>query len=185
MDTASKVSIVIGSWGSYNACNERALGSKWLDLSEFSDWDQIVEELEKEGFELDGIDEELFIQDIEGIYNSYGNWNSWHPKTLFDILDEAGVHNDSYKYDKMTAFIEVRCFDDFVELVRCKGRNWDSYVNIYPNYDWSDYGIMMFSETEENVPERLSDFIDFEAYARHFYGDMAEEYDGGIIEIID
>ena len=35
METASKVSIVIGSWGSYNACNERALGSKWLDLSEF------------------------------------------------------------------------------------------------------------------------------------------------------
>ena len=74
MDTASKVSIVIGSWGSYNVCNKRALGSKWLDLSEFSDWDQIVEELEKEGFELDGIDEELFIQDIEGINSSYGNW---------------------------------------------------------------------------------------------------------------
>lgn len=26
------ISIVIGSWGSYNECNERALGSKWLDL---------------------------------------------------------------------------------------------------------------------------------------------------------
>ena len=26
------VNIVIGSWGSYNECNERALGSKWLDL---------------------------------------------------------------------------------------------------------------------------------------------------------
>ena len=47
--------IVIGSWGSYNECNERALGSKWLDLSDYSDWDKIVEELKKEGFELDGI----------------------------------------------------------------------------------------------------------------------------------
>ena len=52
------ISIVIGSWGSYNECNERALGSKWLDLSDYSDWDEIVEELKKEGFELDGIDEE-------------------------------------------------------------------------------------------------------------------------------
>lgn len=26
------ITIVIGSWGSYNECNERALGSKWLDL---------------------------------------------------------------------------------------------------------------------------------------------------------
>ena len=61
------ISVVIGSWGSYNECNERALGSKWLDLSDFSDWEEIEEELKKQGFELDGIDEELFIQDIEGI----------------------------------------------------------------------------------------------------------------------
>lgn len=27
--------------------------------------DEIVEELKREGFELDGIDEELFIQDVE------------------------------------------------------------------------------------------------------------------------
>ena len=30
---SNSISIVIGSWGSYNECNERALGSKWLDLS--------------------------------------------------------------------------------------------------------------------------------------------------------
>lgn len=76
---AGNISIVIGSWGSYNECNERALGSKWLDLSDYSDWDEIVEELKKEGFELDGIDEELFIQDVEGIEDrsvtplKYGN----------------------------------------------------------------------------------------------------------------
>ena len=61
------ISVVIGSWGSYTECNERALGSKWLDLSEYSDWEEIEEELKKQGFKLDGIDEELFIQDIEGI----------------------------------------------------------------------------------------------------------------------
>lgn len=59
------ISIVIGSWGSYNECNERALGSKWLDLSDYSEWDEILDELKKQGFELEGIDEELFIQDIE------------------------------------------------------------------------------------------------------------------------
>ena len=30
---SGNISIVIGSWGSYNECNERALGSKWLDLN--------------------------------------------------------------------------------------------------------------------------------------------------------
>ena len=50
------ISIVIGSWGSYNACNERAYGSKWLNLSEYSDWDEIVEELEKQGINVRVID---------------------------------------------------------------------------------------------------------------------------------
>lgn len=31
----SNISIVIGSWGSYNECNERTLGSKWLKLGRF------------------------------------------------------------------------------------------------------------------------------------------------------
>ena len=45
-----RVSIVIGSWGSYNECNERALGSRWLDLSEYTDWNHrlLVSENETE-----------------------------------------------------------------------------------------------------------------------------------------
>ena len=70
------IRIVIGSWGSYNECNEKALGSKWLDLSDYSDWDEIEEELKAEGFILDGIDEELFIQDIEGLPSNCKNWDS-------------------------------------------------------------------------------------------------------------
>ena len=58
---SNEIRIVIGSWGSYNECNERALGSRWLDLADYGDWDEIVEELERQGFELDGIDEELFM----------------------------------------------------------------------------------------------------------------------------
>ena len=51
----NEVKVVIGSWGSYNECNERALGSKWLTLNDYDDWDEIEEELKKEGFQLDGI----------------------------------------------------------------------------------------------------------------------------------
>ena len=39
----SNISIVIGSWGSYNECNERALGSKWLDLDNFDTCEKIEE----------------------------------------------------------------------------------------------------------------------------------------------
>ncbi|MCI9407034.1 MAG: antirestriction protein ArdA [Clostridia bacterium] len=63
----SDIKIVIGSWGSYNACNSRALGSAWLTLSHYTEWEQIEEKLKEQGFELNGIDEELFIQDVEGL----------------------------------------------------------------------------------------------------------------------
>ena len=65
------IKVVIGSWGSYNECNERALGSKWLDLSDYEEWDEIVEELKKEGFELDGIDEALSPNGLKSIITSF------------------------------------------------------------------------------------------------------------------
>ena len=107
---SGNISIVIGSWGSYNECNERALGSKWLDLSDYSDWDEIVEELKKEGFELDGIDEELFIQDVEGIEDRSVNWDYVNPETLFNTLKESGVLDDNYKYKVFCAFLEIVAF---------------------------------------------------------------------------
>ena len=71
---SNEIRIVIGSWGSYNACNSRALGSKWLDLADYDEWEEIEEELKKQGFQLDGIDEELFIQDIENLPSDAANW---------------------------------------------------------------------------------------------------------------
>ena len=81
-----QIKVVIGSWGSYNECNERALGSDWLDLSDYDTYEEIEEELKKQGFKLEGIDEELFIQDIEGIDDNGTNWDYVHPKNLFETL---------------------------------------------------------------------------------------------------
>ena len=85
------ISVVIGSWGSYNECNELALGSKWLKLNNYTSWDDIEVELTKEGFILDGIDEELFIQDIEGLPANDVNWDYMNPEDLFKTLKESDV----------------------------------------------------------------------------------------------
>ena len=45
------IKIIIGSWGSYSACNSRALGSSPINLSDCSDWTQIEDILKKQGFE--------------------------------------------------------------------------------------------------------------------------------------
>lgn len=176
------ISIVIGSWGSYNECNERALGSKWLDLSDYDDWEEIEEELKKQGFQLDGIDEELFIQDIEGIYDNSANWDYVNPQDLFEIIKESGVLDTSYKFEIMEAFLEVRCFSDFVERVREYGERWIDDINIYKNFDWYDFGREMVDICGYKIPGGLEDFIDYEAYGK-YCGEYVHEYSNGLIEI--
>ena len=122
--------IVIGSWGSYNACNERALGSQWLDLSDYDCWEEIEAELIDQGFELKGIDEELFIQDIEDNWGFSGDY--MHPKRLFEIFKSAGL-DTKHKEETALAFIGTRCWDDFVGLVEQYGDDWDRDIYYYPN----------------------------------------------------
>ena len=179
------VKIVIGSWGSYNECNERALGSHWLDLSEYSDWDEIEEELKKEGFDLDGLDEELFIQDIEGLPSCCKNWDYTSPEKLFETLSESGVLEDACQYDVLTAFLEVRSFDEFEELVSKYGSRWDEDIHLYKGYDWEDYGREMFQNCgyDLEIPENLLDFFDFEAYGKYLGDYVVDEYSEGLIEV--
>ena len=180
----NNISIVIGSWGSYNECNERALGSKWLDLSNFFDWEEIEEELKKEGFKLDGIDEELFIQDIDGLPSNCCNWDYTHPKDLFELLKEANVIDNDYNYEVMCAFLEVRSFDDFKELVNDYSDRWNDDIHYYKGYDWSEYGRDIFDCCGYNIPSTIENFIDFEAYGQYMGQCYAEETSNGIIEIV-
>lgn len=176
------ITIVIGSWGSYNACNERALGSKWLDFTDYETWDEIEEELKKQGFELNGIDEELFVQDVEGLPTSCADWDFTSPKHLFNVIKESGILKSDYNFEVMEAFLEVRNFADFEDLVREHGDEWILYVHVYKGFDWYDYGKQAFDDSEYELPGGLEDFIDFEEYGKYI-GDRVEEYSQGLIEI--
>lgn len=179
----NEISIVIGSWGSYNACNKRALGSKWLNLSDFDSWDEIEEELKKEGFILDGIDAELFIQDIDGFPCRHCNWDYIHPKTFFEMIKESEVLDSYHKFEKMEAYLEIRDYDDFENLVNSDGCNWDDDIYLYPGQDWEDFGREYFENCGYKLPSNLEDFIDFEAYGKYIGDYYAYEYSNGIIEI--
>ena len=184
MNTNS-IKIVIGSWGSYNECNDRALGSKWLDLSDYSDYDDIVKELENEGFDLDGIDEELFIQDCEGISGFSGD--HMHPERLFNICKESGILDDEYKYRIATAYLEVMGWSDFEDLVDLCGENWDDDIYFYEGMTVEE---VMEQMVEECYPDIDFDklgwvgnyiTIDYEAMARDAEG--YHEVSGGTLEI--
>ena len=70
-----------------------------------------IEELKKQGFDLDGIDEELFIQDIEGI--DVGNTDYANPAEIFNTLKESGCLDDEDKLKVANAYIEVNGWNDF------------------------------------------------------------------------
>lgn len=176
------ISIVIGSWGSYNECNERALGSKWLDLSDYSDWEEIEEELKKEGFILDGIDEELFIQDIEGIPGNSCKWDYVNPQRLFETLLEAGILDDDNLYELFEAYLEVNNFDDWENLVSSCGSHWDDDIILYRNQDMDDVAYNLMHEIYE-IPDYLESYIDYSGFARDLSYDGFHETTKGVIEI--
>ena len=182
--SANDIRVVIGSWGSYNACNERALGSDWLTLNDYEDWEEIAEELQKQGFILDGIDEELFIQDIENFPASGCNWDFVNPATLFDLLKRSGILDDSGKYDLAEAYCDVEGYRAWEQLVEQYDDRWDDDIYIYEGMDWEDLGYYFIHQVCcIQIPEELENYIDYRAYGEQFQYDGFHEFSGGIIEI--
>lgn len=181
----NEIRIVIGSWGSYNECNERALGSKWLTLNDYDDWDEIAEELERQGFILDGIDEELFVQDIEGIPTDSEDWDNTHPKEIFELIKSSGVLNDNYKHEIMEAYCEVRSFDEWADLVERYGENWDDDIIFYKGQDMYDVAYNLVNECYdlEKMLGNLASYFDYNAFARDLSFDGYSETERGVIEI--
>lgn len=176
------ISMVIGSWGSYNECNERALGSKWLDLGDYNDWEEIEEELRNEGFELEGIDEELFIQDIEGIDTKGMSGDNTHPKEFFELIQESEILKDDYRFEVLEAFLEIEDWSEFEYRVNEYGADWNDDIYLYKGYDWYDLGYELMHEFNE-IPEALESYIDYTRYGEELGYDGFYQYDNGIIEI--
>lgn len=178
----NQINIVIGSWGAYNACNERALGSKWLCLNDYWTWDQIRDELIEEGFKVDGEDEELFIQDIEGLPVDSANWDMVNPKDLFELLSESEVLTDDYKFKIMSNYLEVMDWRDWCNLVKTHGTHWDGDIILYGGYDWYDLGYALLHECYQ-IPEYLDYYIDYERYGETLSYEGFYDCSDGIIEI--
>lgn len=175
----SEIKMVVGSWGSYNACNARALGSEWICLNDFEEWEEIEDELKAEGFELDGIDQELFIQDIEGIDGF--NCDNMHPKKLFNLLKEAEVLSDEYKYKKALALIEAFGWSDFEDLIEKYGDCWDDDIYFYEGQTLEDVAYDLIHDCY-NLPEIAKRYFDYEAFARDLSFDGYTEVSNGVIE---
>lgn len=174
--------MVIGSWGSYNECNERALGSKRICLNDYTDWEDILAELKKQNFDLDGIDEELFVQDIENIPTDSIDFQYVSPQKLFETLYESGVLDDEYKYEIFEAFCEVETYDVWERRIEQYGSHWDAGIYLWKDYDWYDLGYEFMHEGRD-IPDWLDTYIDYKRYGEEYSYEGFREYANGIIEI--
>ena len=112
------------------------------------------------------------------------NWDYMHPKRLLDTLRESGVLEDSYRYEALMAFLEVRSFADFERSVERHGSRWDDDIRLYKGYSYEDLGREMFDCLGYEIPDDLIDFFDFEAYGQYIASDL-EECSDGFIQIDD
>ena len=168
--------VCIASWGSYNACNEtEATLGVWVDFNDFEELSEIEEYLKnKHGFEIDGIDEELFIiDDDNGLYPYDSDLASaWE---RYEILKNIDINILEILSDSEN----IRSMDlDELEKIG------DNYV-FYAGYTFYDYAVEIFKECYENeIPDNLKAYIDYDAFARDLSFDChyIESFDGLLIE---
>lgn len=171
------IKMVIGSCGSYAAANNKALGSKWLDLADFSDWSDILDELTAEGFDLAGEDAELFVQDIEGLPSDVAEEN---PERVYNILRDAGILDAGADMRLFETFIDLYGWDDFAELVENNGDSWADDITFYDGQTLEDVAEELFFECYD-VPDDLRPYIDINAFARDLSFDGYSEGLYGVI----
>lgn len=178
----NKVKIVVGSWYAYNNCTAKALGSEWICLNDYEKWEEVEKELTKQGFELKGNDEELFIQDIECDVDFGCIWSQLNPKKLFELLKDSEVLDDEYKFKVAKAYIEVNGWGDFERLIENYGSRWDDDIILWENMDMVDVAQNYVDECYD-LPEIAQRYFDYEAFARDLSYDGFYEVEDGVIEI--
>lgn len=162
MNNNINLNVVIGSWKAYNeARNERALGSKWLSLEDFSSLEEIIEELKKEGFTNEEL-EETFIQDIEEDEIEFSNCGYISLKELWHIYETLNEPNNK---DLVLAIIEVFGLDGALKIIE-EGQIDNYYLSDCENA--SDYAYELFEEGAFGKVENdfITNYIDFDAIGR-------------------
>ena len=174
--------VCVGSWGAYNEGNEKSYGSEFIDFSKYDSWEEIEEELRKQGFDLEGEDEELFIQDLDFEMPSGMSGDYTHPKWLFETLKKAKVFDKDYYYKEMLAYCEVDSWDDFRDLVKEKGEDWDSDILFQEDVDGAEFAR---NEVMDWMPQEYFKLIDnYFDYDKYFEEGDAHETKYGVIQIL-
>lgn len=161
------------------------MGSEWLDLTEFDSAEEITQELLKEGFTKEEL-EETFIQDIDfDMGDMKCDYMTY--ERLFNLLKEGDILNDEYKQTLMVNFIEAINFDEFEERVEEYGADWSDDIYFYEGQTMEDVArdYVEGCIDLDKLPMNLGYYIDFEQMGRDLKieGNFYEVKDG-ILEVV-
>jgi hypothetical protein len=181
--TNGYLKMVIGSYGSYAACNERALGTE-IDRADFETWSDVLDELTNRGFDLDGIDEELMLLDVDSDILPYDTATSENMSEMFDAYKELETSGTNFDPDIFWRLCE-ELSGDIYDVMRAyrDGILWagcDDMSDVARRY------IDEFYPEIDNLPSFISCHLDYEGIGRdleiegHFISTPA-----GMFEIID
>lgn len=140
--------VYVGTYGKYNA---GSLDGKWLDLSDYADWDEFI--TAAESLHADEHDPELMYQDWEA--------PSW-------AIDEYGVSRECWDYmaldDDDKRIVDHMLEEPMATLGAALDtiKEFNLYIYTGSLEDWS---AEQFLECNE-VPDAVEMYIDWEAVAR-------------------
>jgi len=147
------VKLYITSWARYNDGDE----GKWIDVTD-KDWDDVETELEKEGFDIKGYDEELTIHDYddENGFNLYDLFGEEYPKAVVEFLYNISDYDDE-QLKTLAGLIEVK--DKDVVISTIDNGDIDNFMVV------SDAYFDTFAEElikSHNVSDYIRNYIDWD-----------------------
>lgn len=153
--------VVVGSWKAYNECNERSLGSRWLDLSDYETLDEVYDELKNEGFtELEL--EETFVQDYEADIEFVDNCDYTNIDSLWEKVEKLDDIIDYLGENEVKAYLEAVGNISDLDDVRS--------TELYLYADCDTLSDLAYELVQEGfygeIPDSISTYIDYEAMGR-------------------
>ncbi len=161
LDTAS---IYVGTYAKYN---NGSLYGKWLNLSDYSDYDELLTAMYK--LHSDESDPEFMFQDYENcsFFEKLGLiGESYISSEIFEIADQ--MNDSGHDLEIFEAYLSCVGKMDFQSI-------YDGVMNYYMG-EYSDDETFAQYMLEESIPEGLPNyiFIDWEATARNLMYDYFE-----------
>lgn len=153
--------------GTYSKYNNGSLYGKWLNLSDYSDYDELLTAMYELHF--DEAEPEFMLQDYENcsFFEKLGLiGESYLSNEIFEIAQQ--INDSCYNIEVFEAYVDCIGKMDFQGI-------YDGVMNYYIG-EYSDDETFAQYILEESIPENLPNFIyiDWEATARTLMYDYFE-----------